>query len=58
MAEAGLGGLIGAGVGIWLYKTGEAATLWGVPMSIVWGGAVAVGVFMLFAPLRLITSSE
>jgi hypothetical protein len=54
MGEAGLGLLFGVVVGLPVYLTGPGSSLWGVPVSLVWGGGAGVGVFLLAASLRLI----
>lgn len=58
MGEAGLGLLICAAVGLPVHLFGSSGALWGVPMSLVWGGSAGVGTFFLTASLRLIPTHE
>jgi len=58
MGEAGLGLLACAAVGVPMHLSGATGAVWGVPMSLVWGGSAGAGAFLVAASLRLIPSRE
>lgn len=56
MGEAGIAFILGVLVAAYLRMSGVTDVLWGVPLPLVYGGAVASGAFLLTASLRLIPS--
>jgi len=54
MGELGAGLLFGVLVGLPVYMIGPGSSVWGVPLSLVWGGGAGLGAFLLAASLRLI----
>jgi len=56
MGEAGISLVLGAIAAEYLHMSGVDTPVWGVPLSLLFGGGAAVGLFLLLASLRAIPS--
>jgi O-antigen/teichoic acid export membrane protein len=54
MGEAGISLILGAIAAAYLHLSGVDTAVWGVPLSMLYGGGAAAGLFLLTASLRLI----
>jgi len=58
MGEAGMGIISAVVAGVLLHLYTEPATVWGVPLHVLYGGGLGAGVFLLAAALRLIPTQD
>jgi len=54
IGEAGVGFLVAVLVGFPIQITAPAASVWEVPLSLVWGAGAGLGAFLISASLQLI----
>jgi len=58
MGEAGIGIISAVVAGVLLHLYTGPATVWGVPLHILYGGGLGAGIFLLAAALRLIPTQD
>jgi len=58
MGEAGISLVLGAIAAAYLHLSGVDTPVWGVPLSMLYGGGAATGLFLFTASLRLVPSRD